>query len=341
AGRHDDKQHQASCALCHGLMGLTDPSGWSRSLNAPNIQRARSRTAISEKLEKRGTNWDGASSENAGEHPSSGSKKVRGTSWDNAPAKATRDQNFYGSTGSKKRGTNWDKAPGKDTTLQDPYSTGVVRRKKRGTAWDNVLGEDENKALGPKVGQGRKPQPLYGNAWEQGRRLKRSPFTPIESRADGKDIIDGGKPVPAQQRGCINCLLKRWVERFNPTGRWLVGKEGSQTTSDNQVRVKRTEDSRDNIATDGGKPTPLGAKLKPAGACSSCMVKRWVSGPYVSNRSWFVPMVKDPTPDNDKQRVTRTEDSKGSVGSDGGKASSDGGVNRFVSTAGGGGSSDV
>ena len=56
------------------------------------------------------------------------------------------------------------------------------------------------------------------------------------------------------------------------------------------------------------------------------MVKRWVSDPYISARSWFVPMVKDPTPDNDKRRVTRTEDSKGSVGSDGGKASSDGGV---------------
>lgn len=41
---------------------------------------------------------------------------------------------------------------------------------------------------------------------------------------------------------------------------------------------------------------------------------------------WFVPMVKDSMQDNDKQRVTRTEDSKGSLGSDGGKASSDGGV---------------
>ncbi|KAL8882973.1 MAG: hypothetical protein Q9198_000104, partial [Flavoplaca austrocitrina] len=277
ARRHDDKQHQASCSLCHGLSGLADPSGWSRSLNAPSIQRVHSRSATTERFEKRGTNWDGASSEDAGEHPSSGSKKSRGTSWDNAPVKDTRDQKFYGPTGSRKRGTNWDNAPAEDTSLQDPYGTGVVGRKKRGTAWDNLLGGDKSKASGQN-----------GNGWEQGRRLKRSPVTTIESRADGKD--------------------------------------GSQKTSENQVRVKRTEDSRGNIATDSGKPTPLGAELKPAGACSSCMVKRWVSGPYVSHSSWFVPMVKDPTPGNDKRRVTRTEDSKGSVDSDGGKASSDRGV---------------
>ncbi|KAL8887700.1 MAG: hypothetical protein Q9215_004772 [Flavoplaca cf. flavocitrina] len=300
--------------------------GWSRSLNAPNIQRVYTRSATTERVEVRGTNWDGALSEDAGDHPATGSKKARGTSWDNAPVKDTRDQNFYGSTGSRKRGTNSDNAPAEETTLQGPYGRAVLGRNKRGTAWDNLLGEDNSKALGSKVGQGGEPQPLHGNAWEQGRRLKRFPFNTIESRADGKDIIDGGKPMPAQQGVCITCLLKRWVKRFYPTGSWLVGMDGSQTTSDNQVHVKRTEDSRGNIATDGGKPTPLDVELKPAGACSSCMVRRWVSASYVSARSWFVPMVKDPTSDNDKQHVTRTEDSKGSIGSDGGKASSDGGV---------------
>ena len=153
-------------------------------------------------MEKRGTNWDGASSEVAGEHPSSGSQKARGTSWDNEPVKDPQGQSFYGSTGSRKRGTNRDNAPAEDTTLQDPYGTGVVGLKKRGTAWDYVLGEDKSKASSPIVGQGGEPQPLYGNDWEQGQ-LKRSPFTTIESRADGKDIISGGKPMPAQQGTCI------------------------------------------------------------------------------------------------------------------------------------------
>ncbi|KAL9631655.1 MAG: hypothetical protein Q9204_004136, partial [Flavoplaca sp. TL-2023a] len=269
--------------MCHKLTRLTDHSGWSRSFNAPNIQRVHTRSATTERVEVRGTNWDGASSEDAGDHPSTGSKKARGTSWDNAPVKDTRDQKFYGSTGSRKRGTKWDNAPAEDTTLQDPYGTGVVGPKKRGTAWEYILGEDKSKASSPIVGQGGEPQPLYGNAWEQGRRLKRFPFTTIHSRADGKDIIDGGKLMPAQQGGCINCLFKRWVKRFYPTGSWLVGKDGSQTTSDNQARVKRTEDSRGNIAIDGGKPMLLGAEIKPAGACSSCMVKRWVSGQYVSH----------------------------------------------------------
>ncbi|KAL8878381.1 MAG: hypothetical protein Q9192_008463, partial [Flavoplaca navasiana] len=159
AGRRDDKQHQASCAMCHRLTGLTDPNGWSRSLNALNIRRARSQAATSEKLEERGTNWDGASSEDAGEHPSSGSKKALGTSLDNAPVKDARDQEFHGSTGSEKHGTNWDNAPAEDTTLQGPYDTGSVGPDKRGTAWGNILGYDKSKALGPKVGQGANPNP--------------------------------------------------------------------------------------------------------------------------------------------------------------------------------------
>ncbi|KAI4269747.1 MAG: hypothetical protein LQ337_007096 [Flavoplaca oasis] len=168
--------------MCHGLIRLTDPSGWSRSLNAPNTQRARSRAATPQILQKRGTNWDGASSEDAGEHPSGGSKKARGTSWDNRPIKDNRDQSFYGSTGSKKRGTNWDNAPPEDTTLQDPYGTGVVGCKKSGTAWGNILGEDKSKALGPKVGQGgpNRCMAMPGNrvaAWKDPRsqRLNQEP----------------------------------------------------------------------------------------------------------------------------------------------------------------------
>lgn len=66
------------------------------------------------------------------------------------------------------RGTSWDNTPVKDDEALEG----------RGTAWDNALGQDKGTSLGPKFGtSGGKPQPLYGNTWEQGRFSRRA-FAP-------------------------------------------------------------------------------------------------------------------------------------------------------------------
>lgn len=216
----------------------------------------------------------------------------RGTNWDNnAPAKDNADQGFHGSTGSKKRGTARDTASLKVATNQDPYGTGSMGSTKRGTAWDNTLGEDTPNSLGPKLGQGGKPQPLYGNGWELGRLTRRSLFPNLQPRADGKDIIDGDRSVSAQQGGCINCLVKRFVTRFYPSGSWFAPRAAnSVSAADERIEIPRRD-----IGLDGGKPTSLKAKFRPDSGCSSCMVRRWVSAPYVSGSSGFSHMVKNPT----------------------------------------------
>ncbi|KAL8848226.1 MAG: hypothetical protein Q9221_006744 [Calogaya cf. arnoldii] len=130
--------HGAPCAKCRGLTAFTDPSGWSRSLKDRETQPAPTLTATETTSQKRGSNWDGLLSNDPdanGEHAVDEARRRRGTAWDNTPAEDKEGQNIYGSTGSKKRRT----------------------------AWDNPRVEDKRDALGPKVGQGGKPQPLYGN----------------------------------------------------------------------------------------------------------------------------------------------------------------------------------
>ncbi|KAI4223147.1 MAG: hypothetical protein LQ349_007484, partial [Xanthoria aureola] len=235
---HDDTQQKANCASCHGLTGLTDPSGWSKALHRRHTEHVApiSALAATAGLEERGTNWDNG-----------------------APAKDNTDQ---GSTGSAKRGT----------------------------AWDNTPSEDERNALGPKVGQGGKPQPLYGNGWEIGRLTRRFLLPNLQPRADGMDAIDGDKSVSALMGGCINCLVKRLVTRFYPSGSWFAPQAFSKATAaDERVEILRRD-----IAVDGGKPTPLKAKFRPASGCSSCMVRRWVSAPYVSGSGGYTPVAKDP-----------------------------------------------
>lgn len=264
----DDTQEKANCASCHGLAGLTDPSGWSKALRRRHTKHAApiSALAATAGLEERGTNWDNS-----------------------APAKDNADQDSYGSTGSKKRGTAWDNAPAADAKEQDPYGTGSTGSAKRGTPWDNAPSEEN--ALGPKVGQGGKPQPLYGNGWELGRLTRRSLVPKLQPRADGNDIIDGHRSVSAQQGGCINCLVKRLVTRIYPSGSWVAPRAAnSVSAADERIEIPRRD-----IAVDGGKPTPLKAMFRPASGCSSCMVRRWVSAPYVSGSVGLTPVAKDLT----------------------------------------------
>ncbi len=260
-------------------------------------------------LENRGTNWDNAPMEQRSASPE--------VDWNVSPA--DEDASLEG------RGTNWDNTPieGKRDAL------GLSGVGPRGTNWDGTHGEDKRNALGPKVGQGGKPTPLYGNGWELGRRARRlldtkpSKFVSrsllaerlaLENRnADAAD--DSESVLPASS--------------FYPSGSWK-GQNRREARTDATVTpfVRRTEDKQD------GKPMP-------ASSCSSCMVKklvkRWVSSPYVSSSDSSGDSVnaisKEPRSMEEKVRVTRTEDSKGSVGKDGTEPVPDGGVPMPLSVA--------
>ncbi|KAL8801691.1 MAG: hypothetical protein Q9182_004285 [Xanthomendoza sp. 2 TL-2023] len=129
----------------------------------------------------------------------------RGTSWDNGP----REGNAY----LKGRSTSWDNTPTQD----------YASLKERGTAWDNITGPKDGKKpdLGPNVGQGGKPQPLYGNGWEPGRRSEGSTlkglFLTRRRAMERANVSTGGKGDSGKlmpMGGCINCLrqrIKRWV----------------------------------------------------------------------------------------------------------------------------------
>ncbi|KAL8995917.1 MAG: hypothetical protein Q9169_004453 [Polycauliona sp. 2 TL-2023] len=274
---------------------VTDPSGWSRSLEHAEIMSALPIPASKAMFKKRGSNWDGTL---GNDHATDRTTTVEDIIWT--------------------RGTNWDNAP------TDDSGYGSAGSRKRGTAWDNANNEDKRDALGPKVGTGGKAQPLYGNGWEQGRSTKESISATLASRADRPTIVDGGTPMPAQQSSCVSCMVKRLIRRFYPSGSWVA--PGSQDLSDTPGHVKRAADQEAHDVIDGGKPTPLGANFRPAGGCINCLVKKWVSAPYVSSHSWFVPMVKAPTSGVDKQRVSRSEALRRSPRPDDQEMGADGGV---------------
>ncbi|KAL8730566.1 MAG: hypothetical protein Q9166_004020 [cf. Caloplaca sp. 2 TL-2023] len=273
----EEPKTTAGCASCHGLAGLTDPSSWRRDM------------------------------------------KERGTSWDNTPREDKRNiLGLQADSRLQKRGTNWDGTHGEDK--RDARENTIDKSLwGRGTVWENILAEDKRDALGlevgtstdlgPKVGQGGKLQPLYGNDWELSRRA-----------ADMKN--KGRVPMPAGLGGgCIICLsprIKRWLSSryassLYPSGSWK-GQNGGKPTQlfkDIKLRARSTEDGQGGVSSDGGKPMP--AQL---GGCVNCLrkrMKRWVSTPFASScypsGNWLDAEEKDggkPT-----SLVRRGEDMKG------------------------------
>ncbi|KAL8691798.1 MAG: hypothetical protein Q9224_004093 [Gallowayella concinna] len=237
-----------NCAMCHN--SLTDPAGWSRALKERDINDVLHITTskTNGQIKKRGSNWDGTHGE------------------DNRKTRENTIDRYL-----DERGTAWDNSrDGDDATLS-----------RRGSAWDNISGIDQRKALGLTVGQGGKPQPLYGNGWEHGRLTRKSSPTALASRAR-ENRVDDGQTIPAQQGGCINCLVRRLIRRIYPWGSRFGAKDGSPTSYD---IVKRAEGIKRDVAAAGGKPTPLKTTLRPAGGCINCLIKRWVSSPYISSLS--------------------------------------------------------
>ncbi|KAL8678101.1 MAG: hypothetical protein Q9186_005507 [Xanthomendoza sp. 1 TL-2023] len=226
-----------NCAMCHN--SLTDPAGWSRALKERDINDVLHITTskTNGKIKKRGSNWDGAHGEDQ-----------------RNPRENTIDRYL------DERGTAWDNTlSGDDATLN-----------RRGSAWDIMSGEDQRKTLDLTVGQGGKPQPLYGNGWEHGRLTRKSSSTALASRAR-ENRVDDGQTIPAQQGGCINCLARRLIKRIYPWGSRFGAKDGSPTSYD---IVKRAEGIKRDVAAAGGKPTPLKTKSRPAGGCINCLIKR-------------------------------------------------------------------
>ncbi|KAL8809260.1 MAG: hypothetical protein Q9223_003242 [Gallowayella weberi] len=139
-------------------------------------------------------------------------------------------QALEGDANLKGRSTSWDNTP-----IEDNMSL-----KGRGSAWDSIIGprEGRNPDLGPKVGQGGKPQPLNGNDWEPGRRAESSTSEAsilIRKRAmERANTSNGGKGYSGKlmpMGGCINCLrsrVKRWVASPFPTSVYPSGSRKGQ-----------------------------------------------------------------------------------------------------------------
>ncbi|KAL8765541.1 MAG: hypothetical protein Q9209_007412 [Squamulea sp. 1 TL-2023] len=292
--------------MCHNF--LTDPAGWTRALRDREIPSILPIAAIEDnrKRKKRGTNWDGTHGEDKRdprENTIDRDLQARGTNWDNSPS---RDDARL-----KRRETNWDNTYNKDMTLDaaqkrkiaDPHGTGSTKSRARGITWDNSFGKDKRNPLGPKVGQGGKPKKLYGNDWEFSR-LIRSMHTTLATRTGGKQV-SGDTLIPVQQGDCASCVLKKFVKRIHPRGSWFIAKGQSLTLPGERNRVRRAEESQHVIAVASSKPAALSAKFRPAGGCVNGLIKRW-----------FTPINPKAASETLKERVKRTEDSKGGIGAD-------------------------
>ena len=174
-------------------------------------------------------------------------------------------------------------------------SSGPIRVRDASGETDSYL--EASDALGPtfgtrpidaEVGQGGKPQPLYGNIWERftKRWLGGSSSMPglTDALTRRADIVEkatdtesgtpeplGGKPTPL----CGNCWYRR-LRRFVESTRGFSGSEDNRP-------AKRSGGDSLAVGTNGGKPTPLSSKPSPLCAfCWERRAKRWVAAPYVS-----------------------------------------------------------
>ncbi|KAL8902848.1 MAG: hypothetical protein Q9207_004337 [Kuettlingeria erythrocarpa] len=289
-------------------------------------------------LEGRGTSWDNAPVEERSARPEidwtvspaddDTNLEDRGTNWDNGPVEkrsANPENDWHISPADdgaslEGRGTAWDNAP-VEAKRDTPGASGLSELQPRGTNWDGTHGEDKRNALGPKVGQDGKATPLYGNGWELGRRVRR--FLDANPSISGsRNILADRGALKTRNADADNGKSVLPASSFYPSGSWKgQNRREARTDAKEMPLVRRTEDKQD------GKPMP-------ASSCTSCMVrkwvKRWVSSPYVSSSDSSGDSVnvmsKESTVIQEKLRVARTEDSKGSVGKDGTEPVPAGGV---------------
>ncbi|KAL8925506.1 MAG: hypothetical protein Q9208_003397 [Pyrenodesmia sp. 3 TL-2023] len=281
-GRRDNSKNAVSCISCHGTAGLADPSGWSRDRDfewgSPISRRNTGKRAA-----KPGSDWSVSPADD------DASLEGRGTAWDNAPSEGKRD--------------TLDASMRRRGSLQDSYDTGLSGLRARGTNWDGTHGEDRRDALGPKVGQGGKPKPHDSNGWELGRLARR--YLDVEpSMSASRDALARRKAAAKGDAGTVDGKPVPPVFSISPSSSWKgQNRREARPHAGEMAFGRRTEDEQ------GDKPTPAGANFRPAGACVSCMVKRWV-------KRWVWVPDGSSTESTDSSvntavRAKRTEDGKG------------------------------
>lgn len=175
----------------------------------------------------------------------------------------------------KARGSSWDGSP----AHKDHYARQQVEE--RGSAWDNAVDWNHSEDL-----DGGTPMPAVRKStrWIL-RRWVAAPFSSSAALDPHDGLVgDGGKPTPLSGKvrpegTCITCLVKRWVSSpyisaVDTSAGGGKGQDGGkpQPLGNEELRVKRTEDSKGGVSqtegkgsSDGGKPTPL---------CTTCWYRR-------------------------------------------------------------------